>query len=51
LLLSFESWSRLREDQGLGIAKSKRVLKQAIAALLAAQAGGDEGGVEGVASP
>jgi hypothetical protein len=38
LLLSFESWSRLREDQGLGIAKAKRVLKQAIEALLEGQA-------------
>jgi len=34
MLLSFESWSRLREDQGLSIAKSKRVLKQAIESLL-----------------
>jgi AcrR family transcriptional regulator len=38
LLLSFESWSRLREDQRLSIAKSKRVLKQAIEALLEGQA-------------
>jgi AcrR family transcriptional regulator len=41
LLLSFESWSRLREDQRLSIAKSKRVLKQAIEALLEDQAGPD----------
>ena len=38
LLLSFESWNRLREDQGLGIAKSKQVLKQAIESLLEGQA-------------
>lgn len=41
MLLSFESWSRLREDQGLSIAKSKRVLKQAIESLLEGQASGD----------
>src|ERR1019366_8296527 len=41
LLLSFESWNRLREDQGLSIAKSKRVLKQAIESLLAGQASED----------
>jgi AcrR family transcriptional regulator len=34
MLLSFASWSRLREDQGLSIAKSKRILKQAIESLL-----------------
>ncbi len=34
MLLSFASWSRLREDQDLSIAKSKRVLKQAIELLL-----------------
>jgi AcrR family transcriptional regulator len=34
LLLSFESWNRLREDQGLSVAKSKLVLKQAIESLL-----------------
>jgi hypothetical protein len=39
MLLSFESWNRLREDQGLSIAKSKRVLKQAIESLLEGQAG------------
>jgi hypothetical protein len=39
MLLGFESWNRLREDQGLGIAKSKRVLKQAIESLLDVQAG------------
>ena len=38
MLLSFESWRRLREDQGLNIAKAKRVLKQAIEALLESQA-------------
>jgi len=41
MLLSFESWSRLRDDQGLSIAKSKRVLKRAIEALLESQAGRD----------
>jgi AcrR family transcriptional regulator len=41
LLLSFESWSRLRDDQGLGIAKSKRVLKRAIESLLQGEAGPD----------
>jgi hypothetical protein len=41
MLLSFESWSRLREDQGLSIAKSKRVLKQAIELLLAGEVGRD----------
>ena len=35
MLLSFETWSRLRDDQGLGIAKAKRVLKGAIQSLLA----------------
>jgi hypothetical protein len=38
LLLSFESWNRLREDQGLSIAKSKLVLKRAIEPLLEGQA-------------
>jgi hypothetical protein len=41
MLLSFESWSRLRDDQGLSVAKSKRVLKQAIEALLESQGGLD----------
>ena len=41
MLLGFESWQRLREDQGLSIAKSKRVLKQAIESLLEGQASGD----------
>jgi AcrR family transcriptional regulator len=41
MLLSFESWNRLREDQGLSIAKSKRVLKQAIDSLLDGQASED----------
>jgi AcrR family transcriptional regulator len=41
MLLSFESWCRLRDDQGLGVAKSRRVLKQAIEALLQSQAGPD----------
>jgi AcrR family transcriptional regulator len=39
MLLSFESWSRLREDQGLSVAKSKRVLKQAIELLMEGEAG------------
>ena len=39
MLLSFENWSRLRDDQGLSVAKSKRVLKQAIQSLLKGQAG------------
>lgn len=34
MLLSFESWNRLREDQGLSMAKSRRVLKQAVECLL-----------------
>lgn len=41
MLLSFQSWSRLRDDQGLSIAKSRRVLKQAVEALLDGQAGRD----------
>ena len=41
MLLSFESWNRLREDQGLSIAKSKRVLKQAIESLLEGQVSED----------
>jgi AcrR family transcriptional regulator len=41
MLLSFESWNRLREDQGLSIVKSKRVLKQAIESLLEGQASED----------
>jgi hypothetical protein len=41
MLLSFESWNRLREDQGLSIAKSKRVLKQAIELLLEGEASED----------
>jgi AcrR family transcriptional regulator len=41
MLLSFESWNRLREDQGLSIAKSKHVLKQAVEALLKGEAGPD----------
>jgi AcrR family transcriptional regulator len=43
MLLSFESWNRLREDQGLSIAKSKNVLKQAIRSLLAGQTESDSG--------
>jgi hypothetical protein len=35
MLLSFETWSRLRDDQGLGIVKAKRVLKGAIQSVLA----------------
>jgi AcrR family transcriptional regulator len=38
MLLSFETWSRLRDDQGLSVAKAKRVLKQAIRLAL-----GDDG--------
>ena len=34
LLLSFEAWHRLRDDQRLDVAKTKRVLKGAIGALL-----------------
>ena len=34
MLPSFETWSRLREDQGLSIARSKRVLKQAVRSML-----------------
>lgn len=34
MLLSFETWNRLREDQGLSIARSKRVLKLAIQSAL-----------------
>jgi AcrR family transcriptional regulator len=43
MLLSFENWSRLRDVQGLSVAKSKRVLKQAIEPLLS----GDLGKVRG----
>jgi AcrR family transcriptional regulator len=35
MLLSFETWSRLRDDQGLSIARAKRVLKTAIRSVLA----------------
>jgi AcrR family transcriptional regulator len=34
LLLGFEAWQRLREDQGLDVAKARRVLKGTIAAVL-----------------
>jgi AcrR family transcriptional regulator len=34
MLLSFEAWNRLRDDQGLSVAKAKHVLKQTIEALL-----------------
>jgi AcrR family transcriptional regulator len=37
LLLSFESWNRLREDQGLTVAETRKVLRTAIEALI----GGD----------
>ncbi len=37
MLLSFEIWNRLRDDQGLSIAKAKRVLKRAIQSALADQ--------------
>jgi AcrR family transcriptional regulator len=40
LLLSFEAWQRLREDQRLDIAKARRVLKGAIASLLREHAAG-----------
>jgi AcrR family transcriptional regulator len=46
MLLSFENWSRLRDVQGLSVAKSKRVLKQAIAPLLPDDRG-RRGGWEG----
>lgn len=36
LLLSFEAWHRLREDQGLDVARARRVLKAAIASVLQA---------------
>jgi AcrR family transcriptional regulator len=35
LLLSFEAWHRLREDQHLDVEPAKHVLKQAVTALLA----------------
>ena len=41
MLLSFENWSRLREDQGLSTAKSKSVLKQTIRSLLAGRDAAD----------
>jgi AcrR family transcriptional regulator len=34
LLVSFEAWLRLREDQGLDVAKARRVLKGMIGAVL-----------------
>ena len=34
LLVSFEAWQRLREDQNLDVARARRVLKGAIAAVL-----------------
>ena len=34
LLLSFEAWRRLREDQGLDVAKARRVLKATIGSVL-----------------
>jgi AcrR family transcriptional regulator len=46
MLLSFESWSRLREDQGLSVAKSKRVLNQAIELLLQGAADLDPGSAD-----
>lgn len=46
MLLSFENWSRLREDQGLSVAKSKLVLKQAIESLLKREAGRDADGAD-----
>jgi AcrR family transcriptional regulator len=41
LLLSFEAWHRLREDQGLDVAKARRVLKGTIASLLREHAADD----------
>jgi AcrR family transcriptional regulator len=41
MLLSFENWNRLREDQGLGIAKSKRILNHTIESLLKGLPGED----------
>jgi AcrR family transcriptional regulator len=46
MLLSFESWSRLREVQGLSVANSKRVLKQAIELLLQGAARLDAGSAD-----
>ena len=37
LLLSFEAWRRLREDQGLDVAKARRVLKDMIVSVLREQ--------------
>lgn len=37
LLLSFEAWRRLREDQGLDVARARRVLKSTIGAVLQTQ--------------
>jgi AcrR family transcriptional regulator len=37
LLLSFEAWRRLREDQGLDVAKARRVLKGMIGSVLREQ--------------
>lgn len=34
LLLSFEAWRRLREDQGLDVAKARRILKATIGSML-----------------
>ena len=34
MLLSFEAWQRLREDQNLDVARARRVLKATIASLL-----------------
>jgi hypothetical protein len=47
MLLGFETWSRLRDDQGLGIAKAKRVLKQTIQSLLADEGLRDAGQADG----
>jgi AcrR family transcriptional regulator len=41
MLLSFEIWHRLRDDQGLSIARAKRVLKQAIQSTLSDAGQGD----------
>lgn len=37
MLLSFEAWQRLREDQNLDIARARRVLKETITSLLRAR--------------
>ena len=36
LLLSFEAWQRLRDEQGLSVTRAKEVLRQTLTAILAA---------------